>query len=108
MFVLYICNLPQLRLWPPGKRSIQVDGKGMIKYAGEAIPGRLYKLTPDQVAATLTKEQQTLKRKGGNIYIAVVLAPDPRWQKIGQLVPKVQYPLRNIIRKNCAKIKFRA
>lgn len=63
---------------------------GIIGLAVDAISGGLYKLTPDQVAATLTKEQQTLKTKDGNIYIAVVLAPDPKWQKIGQLIPAAQ------------------
>lgn len=58
---------------------------GLIGLAVDAISGGLYKLTPEQVAATLQKGNMSSLYKKDNLYVAVVLRADPNWQKIGQL-----------------------
>ena len=59
---------------------------GLIGLAIDAISGGLYKLTPDQIQAELRKEgQNSLLLKEDQLYVAVVLTPNPHWQKIGQL-----------------------
>ena len=58
---------------------------GLIGLAIDAISGGLYKLTPDQISGELRKEGQTSLLHDDQLYVAVVLAPDPRWEKIGQL-----------------------
>lgn len=58
---------------------------GLIGLAVDAISGGLYKLTPDQVEATLQKEGISQLYRENKLYIAVVLEPDPNWEKIGQL-----------------------
>ncbi len=58
---------------------------GLIGLAVDAITGGLYKLTPDQVAAELRKKGSAALLKEDGLYVAVVLKPDPRWEKIGQL-----------------------
>lgn len=51
----------------------------------DAITGGLYKLTPEQVEAELRKSETALIEKNSDIFISVVLQPDPGWEKIGQL-----------------------
>ena len=51
----------------------------------DAISGGLYKLTPEQVSGVLQKENLTLTESGDAFVIAVVLEPDPAWEKVGQL-----------------------
>ncbi len=58
---------------------------GLIGLAIDAISGGLYKLTPDQIAAELRKKGETSLLQDDTLYVAVVLTPDPAWQKIGQL-----------------------
>lgn len=56
---------------------------GLIGLAIDAISGGLYKLTPDQVAATLAKNQGTLHKQKDVIYIVTTLKPEPSWEKVG-------------------------
>jgi len=56
---------------------------GLVGLAVDAISGGLYKLTPDQMTATLSK--QTSATDAGMLQIFIVLRPDPDWQRIGQL-----------------------
>ncbi len=60
---------------------------GLIGLAVDAISGGLYKLTPEQVSASLLSAGTagTVVPKDG-VYITVVLRPEPGWQKVGQLV----------------------
>jgi uncharacterized protein YceK len=58
---------------------------GIPGRAIDAITGGLYKLTPDEVNASLTRP--TALRGGDALMIAVVLSPDPSWEKIGQMEP---------------------
>ena len=56
---------------------------GLVGLAVDAISGGLYKLSPEQMTATLSKE--TGATDGGVLQVFVVLHPDPNWQRIGQL-----------------------
>jgi uncharacterized protein YceK len=58
---------------------------GIPGLAIDAITGGLYKLTPSEVNASLTRP--TALRGGEALMIAVVLSPDPSWEKVGQLQP---------------------
>lgn len=61
---------------------------GLIGIIIDASNGSMYKLTPDQVIATLGKTT-TLNEKGDDkIYIAISLTPDASWEKIGELTKK--------------------
>jgi hypothetical protein len=60
---------------------------GLIGLAVDAISGGLYKLTPEQVSASLLSAGTAgTVLPGDGVYIAVVLRPEPGWQKVGQLV----------------------
>jgi hypothetical protein len=56
---------------------------GLVGLAVDAISGGLYKLTPEQMTATLGKQATGLK--DGTLDIHIVLRPDPSWERIGQL-----------------------
>ncbi len=58
---------------------------GLIGLVVDAIDGAMYKLTPEQISATLAKESVSYLYKKNTLYVAVVLEADPSWQKIGQL-----------------------
>lgn len=60
---------------------------GLIGLIVDAANGSMYKLTPDQVIASLPKNVGTgmIKNQKGSIYIAASLQIDPKWEKIGQL-----------------------
>ncbi len=62
---------------------------GVIGLAVDAITGGLYKLTPEQIQATLSKNLSKNKTgflyKKDSLYLVVVLNPDPAWQKIANL-----------------------
>ncbi len=58
---------------------------GIIGLAVDAMTGGLYYLTPNQVNAVLQTEKHSSLYKRGSLYVAVVLHPDPSWEKIGQL-----------------------
>ena len=58
---------------------------GLIGLAVDAISGGLYKLRPEQVTGALATAD--VHSDQGTIYVAVVLAPDPSWEKVGQLTP---------------------
>ena len=59
---------------------------GLIGLGVDAITGGMYKLDPEEIHARLSRSSITSADvKDGTIYIAIVLAPDPSWEKIGQL-----------------------
>jgi len=60
---------------------------GLIGLAVDAMAGGMYKLTPTEINAVLEKEGASALYRKDHLYIAVVLRPDPNWQKIGQLEP---------------------
>ena len=58
---------------------------GLIGLAVDAITGGLYKLTPEQIAGTMVKEGVGFHLEENTLYVAVVLHPDPTWEKVGTL-----------------------
>jgi uncharacterized protein YceK len=60
---------------------------GLIGLAVDAISGGLYKLSPEQVQATLSKEGIGLLYKEDAMYFAVTLQPDPSWERVATLSP---------------------
>lgn len=58
---------------------------GLIGLAVDAISGGLYRLTPDQVQAEMRVNHFAATKKSKDSYIAIVLKPDPSWEKIGNL-----------------------
>ncbi|MCX6832967.1 MAG: PEGA domain-containing protein [candidate division Zixibacteria bacterium] len=58
---------------------------GLIGLAVDAITGGLYKLNPEQVEGALATKAKTDIGTDDKLYIAVVLKPDPSWEKIGNL-----------------------
>jgi len=59
---------------------------GLIGLAVDAGTGGMYKLSPTQVRQTLD-EGTAGKKTEDQIFIAVIMKPDPNWEKIGQLEP---------------------
>lgn len=59
---------------------------GLIGLVIDPITGAIYKLSPEQIYAPL-KNGTAFSSKGKNIYIAVALEIDEKWDKIGQLEP---------------------
>ena len=59
---------------------------GVVGVAVDAISGGLYKLSPEQLSATMAKSTASVNKKGG-LYVTVVLHPDSTWQPIGRLTP---------------------
>ena len=61
---------------------------GLIGLAVDAISGGMYKLTPDQINATLAQQSASLMLDNGEtIVLIVTLEPDASWTRIGQLEP---------------------
>lgn len=58
---------------------------GVIGLAVDAISGGLYRLTPEQMYAEMAANHMTYSKKSSDSYIAVVLNPDPSWEKVGSL-----------------------
>lgn len=61
---------------------------GLIGIIVDASNGSMYKLSPDQTIATLSKSTTLTNKDSNVIYIATTLAPDPSWEKIGVLEKK--------------------
>lgn len=59
---------------------------GFIGLAVDAISGGLYRLTPDQVQAVMSRENIACSNESDDSSIFVVLEVDPSWQKIDTLV----------------------
>jgi len=58
---------------------------GVIGLAVDAITGGMYKLTPDQIQADIKSGNATSLKGNNDLYLTIVLHPDPSWEKIGQL-----------------------
>jgi len=52
----------------------------------DASNGAMYRLTPDQISATMGKKTAYNHSKNNDLYIAVTLNPDPAWERIGNMV----------------------
>ncbi len=60
---------------------------GFIGLAVDALSGGLYYLTPEQVCAHLASSNCCYAKQTTDSYVAVVMEPDPSWEKIGELTP---------------------
>ena len=59
---------------------------GLIGLGIDAITGSLYKLSPEQIHAQMSKEEMAYyKNNDSNLFITVVLEPNPEWELIGQM-----------------------
>lgn len=58
---------------------------GVIGMAVDAITGGMYKLQPEEIRKNLEAENRQSLNDEGTLYIKFVMAPDPKWEKIGQL-----------------------
>jgi len=58
---------------------------GLIGLAVDAISGGMYKLTPEQISASMMSGSANVSQPGSGIYVAVVLRAQPDWQRIGTL-----------------------
>ena len=58
---------------------------GLIGLAVDAISGGLYKLTPDQLNATLAKQSAYVTPANDGFYVVLVPVAEKGWLKVGQL-----------------------
>jgi hypothetical protein len=59
---------------------------GLIGLGVDAISGGMYKLTPEQLSATLaTSMHASVSKTSDGIYLFAVLNPQPDWVKVAQL-----------------------
>jgi hypothetical protein len=58
---------------------------GFIGLAIDAISGGIYVLTPEQIQAELCTNNIAYSKNSKESFIAIVLQPDPSWQKVGNL-----------------------
>ncbi|MGB4520445.1 MAG: PEGA domain-containing protein, partial [Candidatus Omnitrophota bacterium] len=58
---------------------------GVIGLIVDSMTGAVYKLTPTEVNAVLQSGKISSLSKKNSLYVAVVLNPDPKWEKVGQL-----------------------
>lgn len=58
---------------------------GLIGLAVDAIDGGMYKLSPDQLAASLSATHASAQQVGDGVYLIAVLKPQSDWVKVAQL-----------------------
>jgi len=58
---------------------------GLIGLAVDAISGGLYKLSPEQIQAELKETGVISDLQDSDLFITVVLKPNPTWEKVGSL-----------------------
>jgi hypothetical protein len=59
---------------------------GIPGLAVDAITGSLYKLSPDNINATLERSgTASMNSAGTQLHVVLVYGADPSWQKVGQL-----------------------
>ena len=59
---------------------------GIVGLGVDAVSGGLYRLTPDQVSASLTKDElATIDVNKDMVIVSVKLSPDENWEKIGEI-----------------------
>lgn len=61
---------------------------GLVGLAVDAIDGGMYKLTPEQLSATMSTGQASLGKSRDGIYLVAVLKPQAGWVKVAQLTPR--------------------
>lgn len=60
---------------------------GIPGLAVDAITGGLYKLKPEQIEGTLGANSVRVRQEKDVLVVAVVLRPDPSWERIATLAP---------------------
>jgi len=60
---------------------------GLIGLAVAFSTGGAYKIKPEQVSAQLSRAAASATLTDGTLYVVLVRAPDPSWEKVGQLEP---------------------
>jgi hypothetical protein len=58
---------------------------GLVGLAVDAVSGSMYKLSPEQVSASLAGGQAAVSVHGDGLYVVAVLEPRPDWVKVAQL-----------------------
>jgi hypothetical protein len=58
---------------------------GLIGLAVDAIDGGMYKLSPEQLTASLATKNASVQTVGDGIYVLAVLRPEADWAKVAQL-----------------------
>jgi hypothetical protein len=58
---------------------------GLVGLAVDAISGGMYKLTPDQITASLSNPSVATTKSADGVYLFAVLKPEADWEKVGQL-----------------------
>lgn len=58
---------------------------GLFGLAVDAIDGGMYKLSPEQLTASLITTNASIKKLGDGLYVLVVLKPESDWAKVAQL-----------------------
>jgi len=58
---------------------------GIVGLAVDAVSGSMYRLTPEQVSASLASGQAAIRAQGDGLYVVAVLEPRPDWVKVAQL-----------------------
>ena len=61
---------------------------GLIGLVVDAATGSIYKLSPETISTQLKEDRRIAEKSGGEFFIAIVMEPDPEWEKIGSLVRK--------------------
>lgn len=61
---------------------------GVIGMAIDAVTGGMYRLQPEEIKKNLAPDKQQTLNNEGALYIKLVMTPDPKWEKIGQLTKK--------------------
>ena len=60
------------------------DEVPLIALAVDAATGGMYKLIPEQINRSLDEGTASID-DGDNVFITVVMQPNPDWEKIGEL-----------------------
>jgi hypothetical protein len=58
---------------------------GLIGLAVDAIDGGMYKLSPEQLTASLSASHASTQQVGDGVYLIAVLKPQSDWVKVAQL-----------------------
>jgi hypothetical protein len=58
---------------------------GVIGLIVDPITGAMYKLSPKQIAATMTKASTSVAKQSGTLFVGVSLERDPEWERIGTM-----------------------
>lgn len=58
---------------------------GLIGLVVDASAGGMYKLSPEQLSAELRSQKAEVIQSDEELFIAVVLEPEPEWEKVGNL-----------------------